>query len=170
MFVCSLRLRTKNRSTGQLDICTYKNWGQPVIVGVEWTQREWALSTNNLNKRSTLMLRRVCAFYIYFRNLYLAPCEPDSNWMKFYQRSKIAWFYLELSRMAEENVTHWDAKFQIQNEHFATCKSGWNPLLQQEDTLGTMWSSSWNKSFNNSLQLTPVGVLKDLYEDLGQDS
>jgi len=59
-------------------------------------------------------LRLVCAFYVYFGKMYLAQCEPDSKWMKFYQRSKLAWIYIGLSRITEENGTHWDAKFQIQ--------------------------------------------------------
>ena len=134
MLVCSLNLSKKNRPTGQIDIHTYNNWGQPVVVDVEVSSKGVSSRKTNLMKGRLSALRFVCAFYVYFGKMYLAQCEPDSNWMKFYQRSKLAWIYIGLGRITEENGTHWDAKFQIQNEHFATCRSVWNPRLQPEET------------------------------------
>ena len=37
--VQSQLLSKKNRPTGQIDIHTYNNWGQPVVVGVEMSSK-----------------------------------------------------------------------------------------------------------------------------------
>ena len=126
-------LSIKNRSTGQIDIHTYNNWGQPVVVDVE-VNSKGVSSRQTTWWRSSLCAASCVCFLFVLQKFVLSSCEPDSNWMKFYQRSKIAWFYIGLSRITEENGAHWDAKFQIQNEHFATCRSVWNPRLQPEET------------------------------------